>query len=573
MIYPLDRSKSLRLFEKMDRSKNFDDFRNRVVHKDGSVKNLSWNYKYVEKTNTIFVTGKEIKKVKPHQESGIENSVYLGAYTKFATDALFVHDDQGRFVDVNRQACISLGYTREELLAKTVFDIELNFNLESAKANWEKIKPNEPFRLEGRQVRKDGTILPVEVQFGCFYAENRKLFICFVRDITEQQKAELQIRKNEADYRALIEKMSFGVLKQGPNAEILLANNSASELLGLSKDQLAGKTSFDPDWNVIHEDGSVFPGEMHHVTIAIKTRKPVKDVIMGVYRPATMDRVWLLVNAEPELDHDGNIDHVICSFQNITTGYNLNRKLQNSYEEQNRLIDALQKKSQELMNSNAQLEHFAYVASHDLQEPLRMVTSFLKMLDNKYSDKIDEKGKTYINFAVDGAERMKQLISDLLIYSKVGNKDKLFEKVDLVTVINEIKKIYSKKIEKDDAQIFVTDLPVFQTYRTLVKQIFSNLVSNALKYRHPQRTPIIEIKCEESISEYKFSVKDNGIGISAEHFEKIFEIFQRLHSIEKYKGTGIGLAIVKKIVEQMGGKIWLESEPGEGSVFYFTINK
>ena len=573
LIYAGDKAKTAKLIAEMDQLKVYEDFRNRVIYKDGTLKTISWNYKYIEQTETIHVTGRYLTNGKQSEAGNIDSSVFLGAYADFGTDAIFVHDEEGRFIDVNWQACRNLGYTREELLSMTVMDIELNYNLTSARAQWDKIKPNEPFLLESCQIRKDRTILPVEIQFGCFYVKNKKLFLVFVRDITERKQAEIQNKKNEDEYRALIEKMRFGVLKQGPNAEILISNDAAAELLGLSKDQLAGKTTFDPDWNVIHEDGSNFLAETHPVAAAIKTKMPVRDVIMGVYRPVTKDRVWLLVNAEPELDDYGNVDHVICSFQDITNGLNLNNQLQLSSLEQNRLMKALQIKSSELLNSNAQLEQFAYVASHDLQEPLRMVTSFLKMLDNKYSAIIDDKGKSYINFAVDGAERMKELISDLLSYSRVGNKDRLLEIVNLETIINEIKNAFFKQIEENKAQIITNNLPVFKGFRTQIKQIFSNLISNALKYRQTENPPIIEIDWTETALCYQFSVKDNGIGISNENFDRIFEVFQRLHNSEKYKGTGIGLAIVKKIVDQMDGKIWLQSEPEKGSVFYFTILK
>ncbi|MBC7522912.1 MAG: histidine kinase, partial [Flavobacterium sp.] len=223
--------------------------------------------------------------------------------------------------------------------------------------------------------------------------------------------------------------------------------------------------------------------------------------------------------------------------------------------------------------SNEELEQFAYVASHDLQEPLRMITGFLTQLEKRYDKILDEKGKQYIYFAVDGARRMRQIILDILELSRVGkNKNKL-EELNLNDIITEIKILYGRQIEEKKAIINHTHLPTLLTFATPFKQIFQNLISNFLKYSNQEIAPIINISFKETASEWKFIIKDNGIGIDKEYFEKIFIIFQRLHNKDDYSGTGIGLAITKKIIENLGGKIWVESKLGAGSTFYFTIPK
>jgi two-component system CheB/CheR fusion protein len=236
------------------------------------------------------------------------------------------------------------------------------------------------------------------------------------------------------------------------------------------------------------------------------------------------------------------------------------------------LNQQLNVRANELISSNEELERFAYVASHDLQEPLRMVSSFLQLLQKKYAGQLDQTATQYIDFAVDGAERMKRLILDLLEYSRVGtNKDVLTE-INLGDIVNQVLKNYDTKITERDAVIRTQLLPTIMANRMQITQLMQNLVGNALKY-NTSFVPEIEIGCEEKLDHWQFYVSDNGIGIDKKFFEKVFIIFQRLHNKKQFSGTGIGLAICRKIVERHGGNIWIESTPGNGSTFFFTIKK
>ncbi|MDP1746333.1 MAG: ATP-binding protein, partial [Bacteroidota bacterium] len=210
-------------------------------------------------------------------------------------------------------------------------------------------------------------------------------------------------------------------------------------------------------------------------------------------------------------------------------------------------------------------------ASHDLQEPLRMVTSYLQLLENRYKDKLDQDAKDFISFAVDGSNRMRSLIHSLLEYSRI-NRVKAFEIIDVNILLKEVLENLSTAIKENKATIKINDLPKINGDPILINQLFQNLIQNAIKFKNT-RNPEIDISCKEEKDEYIFSVKDNGIGIQKEYIDKIFIIFKRLHSKEEYPGTGMGLAICKKIVERHGGKIWVESEFGKGSTFYFTIKK
>jgi light-regulated signal transduction histidine kinase (bacteriophytochrome) len=226
----------------------------------------------------------------------------------------------------------------------------------------------------------------------------------------------------------------------------------------------------------------------------------------------------------------------------------------------------------DLERSNKELEQFAYVASHDLQEPLRMVSSFTQMLERRYNDKLDADAKEFIAFAVDGANRMQVLINDLLVYSRVGTRGKLFESTDMNEVLGQAISNLSMAILEHHAMITNDELPTVNADATQIGQLFQNLLGNGIKFR-ANNSPFVHVSFTEKSDEWVFLVKDNGIGIAPAYYERIFVIFRRLQTKGEYPGTGIGLAICKKIVERHGGKIWVESELGKGSTFYFTIPK
>jgi len=255
--------------------------------------------------------------------------------------------------------------------------------------------------------------------------------------------------------------------------------------------------------------------------------------------------------------------------------------LQETLDKEKELKAALGQQQAELQHAlsqvqqkNNELEHFAYVASHDLQEPLRMITSFMGMLKNKYGDQLDERAHTYITYATEGGKRMQSMISDLLELSRKGRADDLKEQVPVADLIKEIQQNIFKLIEENNVTIIVEPahavLPVFRGDMT---RLFQNLLSNAIKFRKEEADPIIRISCVGQQDRWMISVEDNGIGIKKDKYEKIFEIFTRLHARDAYPGSGIGLAVCKKVAEQHGGNIWVESKEHEGSTFYFTIHK
>ena len=232
--------------------------------------------------------------------------------------------------------------------------------------------------------------------------------------------------------------------------------------------------------------------------------------------------------------------------------------------------ESLAKQAEALARSNVELERFAYVASHDLQEPMRTVRSFAQLLQRRCAGQLSGEAVEYLQFITDGVARMQTLINDLLAYSRVSSQGGAFAAADCSLIVRMVLDNLQATIQSHRAEVAVGPLPVVSGDATQLGQVFQNLIVNAIKF-HGERPPRIDVSASEAGGEWVFAVRDNGIGIAPEYFERIFIIFQRLHTIEEYGGTGIGLAICKKIVERHGGRIWLESRPGEGSTFYFSI--
>jgi light-regulated signal transduction histidine kinase (bacteriophytochrome) len=233
--------------------------------------------------------------------------------------------------------------------------------------------------------------------------------------------------------------------------------------------------------------------------------------------------------------------------------------------------EELRQRTEELERSNSELEKFAYVASHDLQEPLRMVASYTQLLQQRYAGRLDSDADEFIAYAVDGATRMRTLINDLLAYSRVGTQASTLVMTDLEIVLDHVLQGLEAALADTGATVTHDPLPSVMCDPTQIGQVFQNLISNAAKF-HGAEPPLIHVSARREGANWVFSVRDNGIGIDPQYFERIFVIFQRLQSRSDYAGTGIGLAICKRIINRHGGRIWVDSQPGAGSVFYFTLH-
>ena len=262
------------------------------------------------------------------------------------------------------------------------------------------------------------------------------------------------------------------------------------------------------------------------------------------------------------------LDEVVSRTKELSR---VNSELELEVAERRRAEESLAKQAEELRRSNAELEQFAYVASHDLQEPLRMVSSYVKILSDDYAGRLDTDADRFIGYIVDGSTRMKGLIDDLLTFSRVGTQGWPFEATDCNVIIDRVISDQAESIAGCQGTVTHDLLPIVDGDATQLAQVLQNLVSNALKYTRDV-PPRVHVSAKQQGDEWVFSVSDNGMGIAPHHYERIFQMFQRLHHRSEYPGSGIGLAVCHKIVERHGGRIWVESEVGKGSIFHFTIS-
>ncbi|MFA6133197.1 MAG: ATP-binding protein [Phycisphaerae bacterium] len=481
-------------------------------------------------------------------------------------DHLFVQDRDLRYTFVvNPQ----LGLTEQDMIGKTDYDFLTKDDAE----NLTRIK---------RQVVETGSTIPVEIplispkgetQFfsGSYvpkYDARGQIdgLIGYFKNITDRKRAEKALSEEQANLQAIFDVVNVGMLLIDRNGVVRRVNNAVFRWIGQSLSERSGDQPGDFMGCIHALDNAAGCGHSAHCRSC-----PIRNLFESVLRcgqalhdveaKATVRiegkeaNLWLEVSADP-LTMKGQ-RHVILAINNITA-----RK---------RAEETLRQTAEELKRSNHDLEQFAYVASHDLQEPLRMISGFLQLLQDRYKGKLDAKADEYIGFAFDGAGRMSTMIRDLLAYSRAGSSERQFASVDLAAVVEYVKGNLRAAIEESQAVITHDALPTVTADPAQMRQVFQNILGNALKFRAQDRPAKIHISARREDGHWVLRVKDNGIGIAPDHFERIFMLFQRLNGRDKYSGSGIGLAICKKIIDRHGGRIGVESQPGQGSTFYFTL--
>ena len=366
----------------------------------------------------------------------------------------------------------------------------------------------------------------------------------------EKKQAEGELRKNEEKLKSIFASVTDGIAITDLNANIIDCNQATVDMSGFSsREEIMGRSSFE----------FIAPKDRQRAKEnAMKTLKQgfLKDL---EYTCLTKDGYEIPVLMSPSVlrDAHGNPIAFVAVTKDIT--------------ERKRAEEELEKYMKELERANRDMEDFTSTVSHDLKAPLRTIQAFSLLLMEDYSDSLDETGRDYLNMVKEGVERMNALIEDLLKLSRVGRKFSEVETVDMNELLEEIKSDLSARIEERGGEVVeVGKLPTVSTQRVWLKELFTNLIDNGLKFNKSNK-PTVEVSGEEEDKNYLFRVKDNGIGIGEKYQANIFNLFERLHSQSEYEGTGAGLAICKKIVEELGGVMRIESKPGEGSMFFFTM--
>jgi PAS domain S-box-containing protein len=469
---------------------------------------------------------------------------------------MIMTDAGSTIVLVNAEAERLFGYGREELLGRSI-DIlvpEARRALHGGHRASFVAKPQARRMGVGRDlygVRKDGTKIPVEIGLNPIQTKDGLMVLSAITDISARKLADVttrQLAEREQLLLAVVESSDDAIVTKSLDGTITGWNRAAELLFGYPAQDAIGR-SID-------------------IIVPVELRSEVREILSRIRKGEKVDH-----HETVRISKDGRKIDVSLSVSPLksATGEIVGAaKVARDITRQKQDQRALAAHDEDLKRSNADLEQFAYVASHDLQEPLRMVASYTELLAEHYQGQLDEKAEKYINYAVEGAKRMQQLVKDLLAYSRVDSQAKAPTVVKSEIVVEDVLSRLKLAIDESHAQIAYDGLPAVRADTVQLAQVFQNLVGNALKF-HGERAPQIRIGAERKNDQWVFCVADNGIGIDMQYAERVFQMFQRLHERGRYAGSGIGLAIAKKIVERHGGRIWFDSRPQHGSTFYFTM--
>jgi len=462
-----------------------------------------------------------------------------------------VADQDGMILESNRIAEHLLGLSEAEQKQREIDGAEWRVirpdgtpmsaeEFASVRALKEKtIVPN----VEMGIVKQDESVTWIEVTAAPLPLEGYGVVATY-GDISQRKELENQLKENERNYRELVQNANSAIIRWDKEGKVRFINEFAQNFFGYSAEEIVGK----PVSILVPDSDSTGSDLSNLVTnIAKHPESNIKVLNENICRDGR--RVWMTWTNKPVYDAQGDLSEILAVGIDITES---------------------KKMEDELRRSNAELEQFAYVASHDLQEPLRTVAGMVTLLQRRYQGQLDKRADEYIGYAVDASDRMQQLINDLLDFSRVERKGKPFENTDTEAVFQNVLANLQTAIIESGANITHDPLPVVQADAGQLTRVLQNLVGNAIKFRGTEM-PKIHIKTDKIDSGWQFSVRDNGLGIDPQYFERVFQLFQRLHTRQKYPGTGIGLALCKKIIERHGGKIWIESELNHGSTFIFTL--
>jgi PAS domain S-box-containing protein len=510
-------------------------------------------------------------------ERVISEAKYRGLL-EAAPDAMVVVNQNGEIVLLNVQAERRFGYRRDELLGQRITTIipegfAERLLADARRSRAEALEQQIDTGMELIGIRKDGGAFPIEIMLSPHESAEGILVTAAIRDISVRREAERHLMQMAQDLslkhrllHSVVEGTSDAIYIRDLEDRFVLANSACARLFHRGENEMVGARLCD-----------LVPGGTYRVIadsdweiIRMGATRTVEEIVEldGV------ERIFLTTKG-PYRDADNKTIGTIGIGRDITELRSLDEArlevLTNDIRMRAAAAEHLANTVAELKRSNDELEHFAYIASHDLQEPLRMVASYTQLLAERYKGRLDADADDFIAFAVDGATRMQRLIMDLLAYSRAGAKAGEACKISSERALQVALGNLQAAITESRAAVSHDVLPDITMDELQLTQIFQNLVGNAIKYRDAE-LPRVHISCNtSSASEWVFSVRDNGIGIDSQYFEKIFALFGRLHGREEFEGTGIGLAICKKLLDRIGGRVWVASQPQEGSTFSFSV--
>jgi PAS domain S-box-containing protein len=480
-----------------------------------------------------------------------------------ASVAIFWMNRDAEYLYVNDEACRSLGYTREELLSLCLWDIDPYYPKELWDSNWEQYQEDRQGggeHIETFHRRKDGVTFPVEVFSRHLWLGENEFHVAFVQDTTERKQVEAELRTSEARYRALVESQVDLISRYRPDTKLTFVNDAYCQFYGKTREELIGNSFL-----------SMVAPEFHEQALK-ETENFVKDPrpVGGEYLNYRWDgqECWIHWVIQGIEDENGRVLELQATGRDVTPLKQAEEKIRQLNDE---LEQRVVERTAQLEAANKELEAFSYSVSHDLRAPLRAIDGFSRILIEDHASRLPDEVVRLLGIVRDNTQQMGRLIDDLLAFSRLSRQPVNMRTVDTADLVRQVLETLQNDLEGREVVIEVGDLPACQGDPTLLKQVWMNLLSNALKFTRVQESPRIEIGCEEKDGEKIYFVKDNGVGFDMRYVDKLFGVFQRLHRSDEFEGTGVGLAIVQRILHRHGGRVWTEAEPNVGATFFFTI--
>ena len=553
LVHPEDRNMVRENAVKMLKGERSSQYEYRTISKNGANKWIAETVVPIQYLDRRAVLGNfmDITDHKQMEEALRESRNRHLDMVNLLPQIVFELDEKGNLTFANRQGTLAFGYTLEDIKkGLNALQLVVPEDQEKARETIQRVLNGERSEgIEFRILRKDGNTFPAITYLAPIVHEGRAMGLRgIIVDITERKQMEERLRESRGRFIDLVNFLPQTIFELDERGNLTFGNRRATLAFGYTLEDV--RKGLNGDQLFIPEDQD---------RVKANREKILNGEDLGGLEYTALRK-------------DGSTFPAILYYSRITRGDKTVglRGVLIDITERKRMEEELKQTLNELQRSNAELEQFAYVASHDLQEPLRMVASYTQLLARRYQGKLDADADDFIAYAVGGANRMQKLINDLLAYSRVSTRGKPFELTDCEAIVDEAVSNLQMAIGESDAVITRHHLPTVMADPTQLVQLFQNLIGNAIKFRKGH-APEIHIGAEQSDGMWSFSVRDNGIGIDPQYADRIFLVFQRLHSNADYRGTGIGLAICKKIVERHGGRIWVEPNESEGSTFYFTI--
>lgn len=577
ILFPSDLvESSMEQIKKAQKGERLEIAEINILRADGSVRTVLWNSAPVFAADRktiieIIAQGQDITERKLAENSLRETNEYLENLFSYANAPIIVWNIASRITRFNPAFENLTGRRAQEVIGHS---IEILFPEESVESSMELInRAQKGERLEIAEINilhADGSVRTVLWNSAPVLGADGETIIEVIaqgQDITDRKQAETSLRLLSSELEIIIDSIPGFVFYRDLNNRLIRVNKYMCDSYLMSKKQLEGTHMNELTTKELAE--AYYESDRK----VILSGKPELDT----EEPWETENGlrWLNTSKVPYIDETGEVLGIIGVSMDVTDRKKAEEELEIYRKHLEELVDErtseLAKAINNLEQSNKELEEFAYVASHDLQEPLRMVSSYTQLLERRYKDKLDQDANDFIEYAVDGANRMQRLINDLLEYSRVSSQGKEFSKVDVSQVLGHAVSNLQNLIAENLAMVTNEELPELCIDETQIARVFQNLIENGIKYKKKTELPKIHIACKKKKNMYEFSVRDNGIGIDMQYHDRIFIIFQRLHKKDEYPGTGIGLSITKRIIERHGGAIWFDSKKDEGTTFYFTL--